>query len=176
MKQETGFSLVEMLVAATVFTFVVTSVSGLFIQALDLQRRASGIQKIEENAQFVTESITREVRVSKVISGDTNCSPPDPLTTATLTIQHPINGTVTYRYDKSSGLGVILRNDQPITSADVNFKTFAFCVSGSGPDGTQTRLTMPMTVESASGRPSTRVSASLQTTVVSRDLSIDLSR
>jgi prepilin-type N-terminal cleavage/methylation domain-containing protein len=166
-----GFSLIEMLVAATVFSFIVTSVAGLFVQALDLQRRATGIQKIEENAQFVAESIAREVRVSRVTSGDTDCSPPDPLTTATLTIEHPVNGTVTYRYDRSAG--TVLRNDQPITSADVIFKAFAFCVSGSGTDGKQARVTMPMTVESVLGGPSTRVAVSLQTTIVSRDISED---
>lgn len=175
-RSSAGFSLVELLVATTVFMFVVTGVSSLFIQALDLQRRATGIQKIEENAQFVTESIAREIRVSTITSGDTNCSPPDPVTTATLVIKHPVNGTVTYQYDKTSGIGVILRNGQPLTTTDVNFTSFAFCVSGSGADGTQARVTVPMTIQAVSGRPANRVAVSLQTTVASRDLSIDLTR
>lgn len=174
-ERETGFSLIEMLVAAAVFTFVVTSVAGLFLQALNLQRRASGIQKIEENAQFVIESVAREVRVSKITSGDSFCLLSPPVNAATLTIQHPVNGTVTYQYDTSSGVGVILRNGQPITSADVNFKQFAFCVMGSGADGQQARVTMPMTIESV-GRAATRVSVFLETTVVSRDLTVDLNR
>lgn len=166
----------EMLVAATIFTFIVSASTGLFIQALDLQRRATSIQKIEENAQFITEAIAREIRVSTVTSGDTNCNPPDPVSTATLTIQHPVNGTVTYRYDAGSGTGVILRNGQAMTSADVNIKSFAFCVSGSGADSEPARVTMPMTIESTLGRASTRVSVPMQMTVVSRDLSTDLNK
>lgn len=166
-----GFSLVELLVAATIFTFVVTGVSELFVQAIDLQRRASGVQKIEENAQFVIESIAREVRVSAVASGDASCAGSPGPSTRQLTILHPTNGAVTYTYDPA--MGTILRNGQAITTSDVKFTLFAFCVSGSGHDGLQTRVTMPMTIESISGRPSARVNVSLQTTVVSRDLSTD---
>jgi prepilin-type N-terminal cleavage/methylation domain-containing protein len=169
-----GFSLIELLVAATIFTFIVTGVTGLFLQALDLQRRATGIQKIQENALYVLESIAREVRVSLVTSGDTNCSPPDPITTRTLTLQHPVNGAVTYAYDRTSGVGVISRNGQPITSSDVDVTAFAFCVSGSGADGQQSRVTIPMTLQAVAGRTSDRISTSLQTTIVSRDLSTDL--
>jgi Tfp pilus assembly protein PilW len=171
---QSGFSLIELLVAAAVFMFVVPAVSGLFIQALELQRRATGIQKIEENAQFAMESIAREVRVATITSGDTSCSPPDPITTRELVIDHPVNGTVTYRYDRGSGYGILSRNGEAITSTDVDIKTFAFCVRGSGSDNAQTRLTMPMTIESTAGRPSNRVSVSLQTTVISRDLGVDL--
>jgi prepilin-type N-terminal cleavage/methylation domain-containing protein len=176
--RQRGFSLVEMLVATTVFTFVAAGTSGLFVTALDLQRRAIGIQKIEENAQFALESIAREVRVSVITSGDASCDPLDLIATRTLTIEHPTNGTVTYEYDTSSGVGFLTRDadgsgPQPITSVDVNFKSFAFCVTGSGDDGIQARVTMPMTIESLAGRPSTRSTASLQTTIVSRDLSSD---
>jgi hypothetical protein len=88
-------------------------------------------------------------------------------------MDHPVNGTVTYKYELQGDIGVIFRNDQQITSADVNVVKFAFCVSGSGNDDLQTRITMPLTVESLAGRPSTRVRVSLQSTVVSRDLSSD---
>lgn len=171
---QAGFSLIELLVAATVFTFVVTAVAGLFAQTLDLQRRGAGIQRIQENAQFVVESVAREVRVSRVTSGNTNCTPPD-VASRTLIIEHPVNGTVTYAYDTVAGEGMILRNGQPITTSDVNFLQFAFCVSGAGTDGTQARVTMPMMIEATSARSSARVQVSLQTTIVSRDLSEELS-
>ncbi len=176
--RQLGFSLVEMLVATTVFTFVAASTSSLFVTALDLQRRAIGIQKIQENAQFALESIAREVRVSIVTSPDASCDPIDPVGTRTLTIEHPTNGTVTYEYDTTTDIAVITRDaggsgPLPITSSDVNFTFFAFCVTGSGDDDIQTRVTMPMTIESMAGRPSTRAKVSLQTTIVSRDLSTD---
>jgi Tfp pilus assembly protein PilW len=179
--REQGFSLIELLVAATVFMFIVTGVSGLFIQALDIQRRASGIQKIEENSQFVMESIAREARVSTITSGNAPCASgtaPGPQNW-TLTLEHPVNGTVVYTYDRASDIGVITRNAagtgaQPITSSDVDITSFAFCVSGTGADGAQTSITIPMTLQTVGGRAATRVSVSLQTAVISRDLSTDL--
>ncbi len=173
--KQSGFSLVELLVAATIFTFVVTAVSGLFLQALDIQRRAAGIQKIQENALYVLESITREVRVSVVTSGDADCLSPVSLTT-TLTIDHPVNGPVIYEYSQlvTSGgtIGMIKRNGEQITSADVDVTAFAFCVSGSGADGLQTRVTIPMTLQTVGGK--TINAVSLQTTIVSRDVSTDI--
>ncbi|MCC6405268.1 MAG: prepilin-type N-terminal cleavage/methylation domain-containing protein [Candidatus Yanofskybacteria bacterium] len=178
MKYQHGFSLVELLVAATIFTFVVAGVTGLFMQALDLQRRATGIQKIEENAQYLLESIAREVRVSRVTSADTVCTPPDPSTTHTLTIEHPVSGPITYTYTKTSGVGVVTRDagsgPEQITSSDVDISAFAFCVSGSGPGGRQARVTIPMTLRSTAGRAGAQVTVSLQTTIASRDLSQDL--
>ena len=178
-RTQKGFTLIELLIAAAVFTYVVTSVSALFATALDLQRRASAVQKIEENAQFALESIAREVRVSTVLSGDTTCSPVDPVKTATLKIHHPVNGDVTYTYNRIAGTGMLYRsdqygNDQPITASTVDITAFAFCVSGSGNDGQETRVTMPMKMEVVTGRSSSQVSVSLQTTVVSRDLSAEL--
>jgi prepilin-type N-terminal cleavage/methylation domain-containing protein len=179
-KFQEGFSLVELLVAAAVFTFVVSGASGLFVAALNIQRRAIGIQKIEENVQFALESIAREVRVSAITSPDNDCSDQG-LGTSTLTIEHPTNGTVTYRYDTASGVGGITRDAngsgaQLITSSDVNFTRFAFCISGSGADDTQARVTMPIMVESVGARAATRSVVSLQTTVVSRNLSQDLTQ
>ncbi len=169
-----GFTLIELLVAAAVFMFVVSGVAGLFTTALDIQRRATGMQRIEENAQYVLETIAREIRVSTVTSGDTDCSSGSTPANQRLVIKHPVNGTVTYDYNTTSGIGVITRNSQSLTSSDVNVTEFAFCVSGSSADGKQTRVTIPMTLQSVAGRPTTRVSVSLQTTITSRDLTADL--
>jgi len=173
--RQRGFSLIELLVAATVFTFVAAGVSGLFVSALNLQRRATSIQHIEENALFVLESIAREVRVSIVESGDTGCAPPG-LDTRELVIKHPVNGTVRYQYETLGGLGRITRNGESMTSEDVNVTAFAFCVSGSGADNRQTRVTMPITLESTDVRQEMKVTTSLQTSVVSRDLTVDLTK
>jgi prepilin-type N-terminal cleavage/methylation domain-containing protein len=162
-----GFSLIELLIAAAVFTFVVAGVSQLFAAATNLQRRASGFQRIQENALFVMESIAREVRVSEV-QGSSGCSD-------TLDIKHPDNGDVTYHWDSSSH--VLQRKSsirgntfENITSADIDVTNLQFCVSHAGPDDHQARVTIPMKLSSISSNPAGKVSVSLQTTVVSRDL------
>jgi hypothetical protein len=125
---------------------------------------------------FALESIAREVRVSIVTSGDTTCVPLDPIGTRTLVIEHPVNGTVTYGYTTLSGRGEITRNGEPLTADDVDVTAFAFCVSGSGSDNEQTRVTMPITLASVDDTGATRAETSLQTSVASRDLTVDLTQ
>ena len=141
MNNRRGFTLVEMLVAATIFTFMIIIITGIYTQVLDLQRRAQGAARVQENALFVVETVAREVRVSAITSGDTGCDLPDPLT-ATIVLNHPVNGVVTYAYDAATG--TITRDaggsgPQTITSPEVRFSSFAFCVTGSGADEIQAR-------------------------------------
>ncbi|HXV26796.1 MAG TPA: prepilin-type N-terminal cleavage/methylation domain-containing protein [Candidatus Paceibacterota bacterium] len=173
-ERQRGFSLVEMLVATAVFSFIIISVSGLYTRVLGLQRRAIGAARVQENALFVIESIAREIRVSRIPSGDSDCTGvPDPVTTRTIMLDHPVEGAITYAYDAANG--VVLRNGEELTSPEVRVTSFAFCVSGSGPDDLQARVTIPMTLENIASNPAYQVSVALQTTVVSRDLVTDLS-
>ena len=88
-------------------------------------------------------------------------------------LDHPVEGAITYAYDAANG--VVLRNGEELTSPEVRVTAFAFCVSGSGPDDIQARVTIPMTMENIASNPAYQVSVALQTTVVSRDLVTDLS-
>lgn len=175
-----GFTLVELLIAAALFAFVMTSVTQLFAAALDIQRRAIGYQAIQENALFVLESIAREVRVSTIISGNTDCSGIPNSETNTITLQHPVNGIVTYDYNPSTGMITRLSSVKgglaaAITSDSVKVTQFKFCVAGVGLDNQQVRVTMPITLQASAGKGDATVSISLQTTVVSRDLTADIS-
>lgn len=175
-----GFTLVELLIAAAVFTFVMTAVSGLFVAALDMQRRGIGIQKVEENAQFVMEAVAREVRVSIVTSGNADCEPGASIQPRGLTIDHPDRGTISYSWKPDPAVGVnrIYRSEggreSPMTADDVDIVSLAFCVTYAGLNDGPTRVTVPMVIRSTGGRERTRVEASLQTTVVSRNLAADL--
>src|SRR4030042_1434517 len=93
-----------------------------------------------------------------------------------LAVGQPGNGRILYRYETLGGIGRITRNGEALTTEDVNVTAFAFCVSGAGPDDMQTRVTIPLTLESTDGRQDTHAATSLQTTVVSRDLSVDLTQ
>lgn len=173
--KQSGFSLIELLVAALIFTFVVMGVSQLFSSALNIQRRASGFQRIQENALFVLESIARAVRVSAVTSGTDCGSGIDDADT--LVIDHPVYGTVTYTYLKTTGgRGYLTRfaedigEEETITTEDIDVTKFAFCVIGAGPDDQQARITIPMTLRAVAAQPNAQVEVSTQTTIVSRDL------
>ncbi len=166
---EAGFSVVEFLVTAFVFSIVVIAVGGIFIQTLNLQRRGFGAQKVEENALFVFESMAKEIRVSTIEDQDANCD------RTQLTVVHPVNGTVVYSLEGSVVKRVVGGAATYMSSADVQFNRFVFCVQGSGTsDNEQARVTILVQVQNKTNSPKERVVFDLQTTVSERDITKEI--
>ena len=163
-KKESGFTIVEVLVPSVIFSIIAMAVSSIFVETLSLQRRASASQKIQDNAIFVLESMSRDIRVSVVADQESpGC------TANTLSIIHPVKGDVVFRMtggaiEKSQGGGPFVA----ISGSDVRFSRFNFCITGSLPNDNKTpRVAVLTTVENVSGREVLEVN--LQTTVSSRD-------
>lgn len=170
---ESGFTLIEIMISAMLFVILVGAVSGLFSQALNLQRRALGIQKVQENGQYLMETLVREIRPSQITSPNSSCSPIPDVLSKELRIIHPVNGAITFTYSEISGVGAILRNGEPMTSSDVDITEFAFCVTGAGADGTAARVTIPITLQASAGGGGATTAVSMQTTIISRDVTTD---
>jgi prepilin-type N-terminal cleavage/methylation domain-containing protein len=159
-----GFTIIEVLIASFAFSILALATTGLFIQTLDVQRRAFASQKIQENGAFIMELMAREIRVSQIQNQDSpNCS------LTSLTIEHPINGTVTY----SVASGVLQRRVGGVTtdlsSNAVTFSRLNFCVIGSGPtDQQQARVAILASIQNKTGKEIQTVN--LETTVSSRDV------
>ena len=167
-KSQEGFTIVEVIVTSFVFSIIALAVSAIFVQTLSLQRRASTSQKIQDNAIFVLESMSRDIRVSRVVDQESpNC------TANTLTIIHPVKGDVVFRLnngaiEKSQAGGPFVA----ISGSDVRFTRFNFCVTGSTfTDNRTPRIAILTTIENVSGREVLEVN--LQTTVSSRDVSAE---
>lgn len=167
-QSQQGFTLVEMLVAATIFSIIVLAVSSIFTLVLNNERRAFAAQQIQESGQFVLELMAREIRVSDIENQDSpNCS------ATTLTIDHPVNGTVTY----SLSNGVLQRTAGGVTSnisaSNVKFSRLNFCVMGSGPtDQEQARVAILAAVQNKTGQEI--LTFNLETTVASRNVQSEL--
>ncbi len=161
---QSGFTLVEVLISAFIFSIIAITVSGLFIQVLAIERRAFSAQKIQENGLFIMELMAREIRVSQIQNQESpNC------TATSLTIIHPVNGTVTYTLTT----GILQRIADGVTtdlsSSTVAFSRLNFCVIGSGPtDKQQTRVTLLASIQNKTGREI--LTFNLETTVSSRDV------
>lgn len=169
-KSEAGFTVVEVLVTSLIFSIIAMAVSAIFVETLSLQRRASASQKIQDNAIFVIENMSRDIRVSVVANQESpNC------TANTLTINHPVKGDMVFRVnngaiEKSQGGGAFIA----ISGSDVRFSRFNFCITGSLSNDNKTpRVAILTTVENVSGREVLEVN--LQTTVSSRDEAIEFS-
>lgn len=162
-KSQEGFTIVEVIISTFVFSIIVLVVSGLFVQILALERRAFASQKIQENGLFIMELMSREIRVSQIQNQDSlNC------TATTLTIIHPVNGTVTYTLTN----GVLQRIAGGVTtdlsSSAVTLSRLNFCVMGSAVDAQQARVAILASIQNKTGREI--LTTSLETTVSSRDV------
>ncbi|MEK7125068.1 MAG: prepilin-type N-terminal cleavage/methylation domain-containing protein [Patescibacteria group bacterium] len=169
--QEKGFTIVETLVATTVFSLVMMGIVGIFTQMLIIQRRGSAAQRIQENVQYVLELISREVRISTLATGqDANCAP---ATRSTLTINYFDGaGTSTIIYSVTPA-GVVQRQESGVTadisSPEVQFTNFFFCVAGSDVAGQQPRVTIVASVKDLKS-PAGDIVFHVQTLVTPREL------
>jgi prepilin-type N-terminal cleavage/methylation domain-containing protein len=60
-----GFTLLELIVGMGIFSIVLLSVTGIFQQVINAQRRAVGAQNIQENVSYVMEVMAKEIRTAK---------------------------------------------------------------------------------------------------------------
>lgn len=163
---EKGFTIVEVLVSSLVFSIIAVSVSGIFVEIIHLERRGFAAQKIQNNALFVLEMMSRDIRVSRIANQE---SPGCTLTTIIMT--HPQKGAIVYRVTN----GTVEKSENgeaytAISTSDVNFTGMNFCVVGSLINDRKTpRVAILTSIQNRTGKETLQVN--LQTTVSSRDVS-----
>ena len=168
--QEAGFTIVEVLVTSLIFSIMALSVSAIFIQIINIERRGLAVQKIQDNALLVLEEMTRDVRVSRISNQESlGC------TATTITLIHPTKGTVVYQV---SG-GIVQRSENggsyiDVSSSNVNFTRMNFCILGSLVNDNQSpRISIITSAENRTGKEIMQIN--IQTTVTSRNLADEFS-
>jgi len=164
-KKEAGFTIIEVLVTSLVFSIIAISVSAIFIQIINLERRGLAVQKIQDNALLVLEEMSRDMRVSRISDQESpNC------TATTITLTHPIKGTVIYR---ANG-GIVQRsvgggNYIDVSGSNVDFTRMNFCILGSLINDNQSpRVSIITSIQNRTGREIMQIN--LQTTTTSRNV------
>ncbi len=66
MTRSKGFTLIEALVATALFAFVISSMAGVYISTLKIDRKTRAQRAMAQNARFITEFITKEVRSGRI--------------------------------------------------------------------------------------------------------------
>jgi len=159
-----GFTLIELLISTFIFSVIVLVIVAIFINGLNLQRRALLVQELQENLNFVTESIAREIRVAK-IECPGSCSGP----VNSLTMTHPVNGALTYDLDNGRIVKRIAgQPDVFVTSNTVSIVKLDFYIQNLGKDSRQPRVTIVLAGADAKGSQS--VILNTQTTLSQRYL------
>lgn len=159
-KNNDGFTVIEALVATAIFSVIAIIIGGILIQSIRIQKRSSLALKIQENAMTILETMAREIRVSDITNQNSECA------ISSLTMVHPIDGTINYTRDN----GMIRKTTGGIanfiSSSDIVFSSLLFCIKGSDlGDNTQIRVTI---VASITDKDATSNPIDIQTTVTSR--------
>ena len=142
-----GFTLVELLVATSLFLIVVFVTTSIFLTALSGERRGFAERRVLDALRSGLEVMAREFRTgSGLPSGcSSSCS--------SLSFTNDEGRTVAYRIEA----GCVYRTDGVtsgcITPRQVSIERVNFIVSGSGAgDSTQPRVTLALRVRSRVGR------------------------
>jgi len=170
---DAGFSLVELLTALTIFSFIILIVVATYIQSLQIRQRSFYAEAIQRNALPVLELMAKEIRVSQIQDQNNNCST-DPALNQ-LTIAHPDEGTILYRLDAQSRVERVVGGVTYYLSYDeVIFNSLRFCVAGSAlpSDDQSARVAIIASISNRSGKEILTIN--LQTAVTSRNINNEL--
>ncbi|MBU3922937.1 prepilin-type N-terminal cleavage/methylation domain-containing protein [Patescibacteria group bacterium] len=159
-----AFTLIEILVALSIFMVVIIVVLTTFLSGINGQRKVIALQDVQDNARFLMNFMVKEIRMSEINS----------FNSSNLNITRPDGELVSYLFNNANGK--IERTDSttsgPISSDNV-FILGGFYGSGVGKlDGLQARITIVMDVQKNSAKEQGRASIKIQTTVSQRNLDL----
>ena len=165
----TGFMLIEVIVATTLFVVVMTVAATAILGVVDATRKAQAISTIMTNLHFVLEDISRQVRAGELSA----CTGGSPCTQIDIDQQLRV---VTYAYDATNkkitqqindainGLGPLLDLTSP---QEVVLEDVEFYVSGVGDDNLQPRVLIVIRGHTV-GKENVQSPFNLQTSVTQR--------
>lgn len=173
LKANDGFTLAELLVAISVFSIAISISTNMFINAIRAQRKALVAQNVVDNARYVMETISKEVRVARPSSLS---SPLSNELSFTSNSENRKGNSIKFYFDDARGT-VMFDDDtsdanvaQVITSA-VNVKITSLEFTLNYVSG-QPKVTVVLSAKSTSADPTIDSVINLQTTISPREISL----
>lgn len=188
-----GFTLIEVMVALTLFSVIVAIAVGGFARALHTQREVTVLVAAQSNADTALEQMAREMRTGYLFCATTSSTLSNPVPNATCGATDSATGAAYCAaganntwvcnnllnfYNAQSILttyslenGVLMRNNSPITGDNVKIKYLTFVLLGQlQGDHWNPRITIAMGVAPSSTDPALQNDVmNLQTTVSARE-------
>ena len=165
---EKGFTLVEMIVAVSIFTVVMFVSVGALLAIADANRKANALRTVMDNLNFAMESMSRSIRTGKDYACGPSANCPQGGPSIAFTDQN--NVRVVYDYN-AANKSITVQKDggipQAITSPEVQIDSLTFYVTGVGPDGKQPKVTVSVS-GTAGLQEKIKTGFSIQTTISQR--------
>lgn len=164
--QNQGFTLIELLVTLAIFVLATGLIVGIFVSAIQAQRKALAIQQTQENLRYVLEMMAKEIRMSEIQSGSDYYYQ---LQILAYKAEEPVPVSVNYCRANSSGTcdddngDYLARNNSIISSAQIKINNLRFVVDKAG----HSRVTVILGAESKDWPGLSKMN--LQTTLSSRE-------
>ncbi len=184
-KKKGGFTLIEILVAVALFSFIIAAASGLFISALRVQKKSLASQELFNQTSFLMEYMSRALRMAKKeLSSSPTC-----LSQAGLNyeIAEVVPGQIGLKFINYEGVcqGFFLQNYQlkewkegypvplVLTSANLDISDFNISLSGRNQDDNlQPAVTLFLKIKVISQQSVGFPEINIQTTVSQRNLDV----
>lgn len=169
-----GFTLIELIASVLIFSVLMVVFGSVFVFSLNAQKRAFNVQQVVDNANFIFDSMAKEIRVAEILSPNTNSNCLDSSTSQPVTrldFNHPVNGQITYTLVGTDLHRIIGgTTDTVLNSSSVEFTRLEFCIIGNTlGDGLQPRITIKASARSKNSQQQETIN--LQTTLSQRFLS-----
>ena len=148
-KGKKGFTLLEMMVALAIFLMVSLVSVSIFVTAVQNQRRDFMIQNLQDNARYIMEAFSKEVRMSEIRNTNGDAT--------RLNIKNQDYIELNYEFTSSD----LLRGINPLNSTNVSVQGGFYVIKS----GEQPRVTIKMILTPAG---STEPKIQVQNTVTSR--------
>ncbi len=171
-----GFTLVESLVAISIFVIVFSVAIGGFVAALRTQRQIQALISANSNASLIIEQMAREMRTGLGFRALASADCVSPALPCELDFTTGRNESVAYLWDKTNG-SIVRRGDAgdlvPITAENVavrylGFKVLGECASAGDFPSHGPRVTIVLGISPKGERGVNDTVTEIQTTVASR--------
>lgn len=129
--QESGYTLVELIVAVGLFSFVMTLSSGAYLMMIGLNRQAQGVAIGIDDLSFALETMTRDIRTGSAYDcgGLGDC----PSGASSFSFLNRNGVPVTYSLSGESLVKTINSTQNTLTDPSVSITSLMFYASGTAP-------------------------------------------
>lgn len=152
-----GFTLIEMVIALAVFSLVISILGSVSVSLIKVQRKAFVLQNTQEAARYILESMSKEIRTSRI-----NSEEGSGLTV--LNITNSEGETLDYQFNNTNKW--ILRNSEVVSPNVLNITGSFYLRKSVNP--VRAVVTIVIKVESQGDRPEEQAEIYLQNSIASR--------